>query len=80
MAAERIARTAMNVGRNGVGRTALRNGGFGHGVIETAATVADVEDHATLLGRKHRRDEVAILHDIGEGAGRIGRAGIGIGR
>ena len=53
--------------------------GLGHRVVEAAAAVADVEDHAALLGRERRRQQPAVLHDVGEGAGDVGRAGIGSG-
>ena len=49
---------------------------LGHGEVEAAAAVADVEDHAALLGRERRRQQLAVLHDVGEGSGDVGRAGI----
>ena len=47
--------------------------------VEAAAAVADIEDHAALLGRERRGQQPPVLHDVGEGAGDIGRAGIGMG-
>ena len=53
---------------------------FGHGVIEAAAAVADIEDDAALLGRQRRRQQPAVLDDIGEIAGQVRRARIGMGQ
>jgi hypothetical protein len=68
----------MDVRLDRVGRAALRNGGFGHRVVEAGAAVADVEDHYTPLGCERSRNEAAVLHDIVEGAAQIRRAGIGV--
>jgi hypothetical protein len=53
---------------------------FGHGVVEAAAAVTDIEDDAALLGRGRRGQQPAVLHDVGEGAGDIRQAGIGVGQ
>ena len=39
---------------------------LGDGVVEAAAAVADVEDHAALLCVERRRQQLAVLHDVGE--------------
>ena len=44
---------------------------LGDRVVEAAAAVADVEDHAALLGRERRRQQLAVLHDVGELAGDV---------
>ena len=49
-----------------------------HRVVEAAAAMADVENHAALLGGERRRQQLAVLHDVGELAGDVGRAGIGM--
>src|SRR6266446_1142161 len=64
--ARRVAGEHMYVGRDGVWRTSLRNGDFCHSVIEAASAVADIEDDATLLGCQRRRQQAAVLNDIGE--------------
>jgi len=69
----------MNVGRDGVRQASLCDRRFGHGKIEAAAAVADVEDYATLLGGKRRRQQAPLLHDVGEGTAEIGRSRIGVG-
>jgi type 1 fimbriae regulatory protein FimE len=38
--------------------------GFRYRVVEAAATVADVEDHAALLRGERRRQQPTVLHDI----------------
>ncbi len=53
---------------------------FRHREIEAAAAMADIEQHAALLGRERRRQQLAVLHDVGEGAGHVRRAGIGVGQ
>src|SRR5262245_25159048 len=50
-----------------------------HSVVEAAAAVADVEDHAALLRGQRRRQQPAILHDIGKVAGEIGKTRIAMG-
>ena len=70
----------MDVGGDGIGRAAAGDRDFRHGEIETAAAMADVEHHAALLGGERRRQQLAVLHDIGEGAADVRRAGIGVGQ
>ena len=77
--ARRVAGEHVDVGRDRVGRAALRDRRLRHRVVEAAAAVADVEDHAALLGGERRRQQLAVLHDVGEGAGDVGRARIGVG-
>src|SRR5262249_19800600 len=77
--ARRVAGEDVNVGGNGVGRAALLDGRFGYRIVEAAATVADVEDHAALLGGERRWQQPAVLHDIGEVAGEIGESRIAMG-
>src|SRR6266403_285046 len=47
--ARRVAGEDVDVGGNGVGQAALLDRGFRYRVVEAAATVTDVEDHAALL-------------------------------
>ena len=51
------------------------DGRFGHRVIEATAAVAHVEKDAALLGLRRRRQQLALLHDIGELAREVGGAG-----
>src|SRR5207245_11404832 len=69
----------VDIGGDDVGRAALGDRRLGDGVVEAAAAVANVENYATLLGRERRRQELPVLHDIGERAADIGRAGVGVG-
>ncbi len=52
---------------------------LGDRVVEAAAAVADVEHDAALLGGQRRRQQLAVLHDVGELAGDVGRARIAVG-
>ena len=72
----RVAGEDVDVGGDRVGRRALRDRRLGHRVVEAAAAVADVEVHAALLGFERRRQQLAVLHDVGELAGDVGRAGV----
>jgi hypothetical protein len=56
----------------------LRDGRFRHGEIEGAAAMADVEDDATLLGGKGRRQKPAVLNDIRELPGHVRRARVAV--
>src|SRR5262249_4519250 len=76
----RIARSDMNVGRERIGRTALRNGSLRNRVIETVSPVAEIEHDAAPLGFERRRSEPAILHDVGRSAGDISRSGVAVGQ
>ena len=40
--------------------------------------MADIEDHPALLGGERRRQQFAVLHDVGEAARDVRRAGIGM--
>ena len=62
------------------GRAAGGDRNLGHGKVETAAAMADVEDHAALLGGQRGRQQLAVLHDIGEDAGHVRRTGISVGQ
>ena len=62
------------------GVAAGRDRDLRHGEVETAAAMADVEDYAALLGGERRRQQLAVLHDVGEGTGDVRRAGIGMGQ
>ena len=62
------------------GRAAAGYRHFRHREIKAAAAMADVEHHAALLGGERRRQQLAVLHDVGEGAGDVRRAGIGVGQ
>src|SRR6478609_8921534 len=62
----------VDVGRDGVGWASLCDRRLGHAEVEAAATVADIEDHAALLGRERRWEQPPVLHDVGEGSGDIG--------
>ena len=55
------------------GRQPCCNRRLGHRVVEAAAAVADVEDHAALLGGERRGQQLAVLHDVGEIAGDVRR-------
>src|SRR5215471_14724942 len=74
--ARRVAGEDVNVGGDGVRQAALLNGGFRYRVVEAAATVADVEYHAALLGGERPRQQPTFLHDIGKVAGEIGESRI----
>ncbi len=62
----------------GVRRAALRDGGLGDRVVEAAAAVADVEDHAALLRRQRGRQQLAVLHDVRALAGVVRRARVAV--
>ena len=62
------------------GAAAARDRHLRHREIKTAAAMADIEHHAALLGGQRRRQQLAVLHDVGEGAGDVRRAGIGMGQ
>jgi hypothetical protein len=51
---------------------------LGHGIVEAAAAMADIEDDASLFGRQRRRQQAPVLDDIGEIAGYVRRARIGV--
>ena len=38
------------------------------------------EQHAALLGGECGQQQLAVLHDVGEGAADVRRAGMGVGR
>ncbi len=59
---------------------AARDRHLRHREIKTAAAMPDVEHHAALLGGKRCRQQLAILHDVGEDAADVRRAGIGMGQ
>ena len=59
----------MDVGGDRVRPDALGNRGFGDGVVEAAAAVADVEDDAALLRGEGGRQQLAVLDDVGALAG-----------
>ena len=69
----------VDVGGDRVGRRALRDRRLGDRVVEAAAAVADVEDDAALLRGERRRQQLAVLHDVGEVAGDVRRAGVAVG-
>ena len=58
----------MDVARYRVRPQALFNGGLGHGVVEAAAAMPDVDDHAALLGFQRGGDHLALLHRVVAGA------------
>ena len=64
----------MDVGGDRVRRAAAGDRDFRHGEIEAAAAMADVEDHAALLGGERRRQQLAVLHDVGEDARHVRRS------
>ena len=68
----------MNVGGDRVGWATLRDRGLGHRVVEAAATVAHIEQHAALLGIECGRQQPAVLDDVGEFAVVIRRARIAV--
>jgi hypothetical protein len=70
----------VDVGRDRVGRRALRDRRFGDRVVEAAAAVADVEEHAALLRFERRRQQLAVLDDVGELARDVRRARVAVGR
>jgi hypothetical protein len=42
--------------------------------------MADIEDDATLFGRQRRRQQAAVLDEVGEIAGQVRRTRIGVGQ
>ena len=66
----------MHVGRDRIGKRSLRDRRLGHRVIEASAAVADVEMDTTLFRFQRRRQQLAILNDVGELAGDVGRPGV----
>ena len=75
-----VLRKGRDVRGDRVGRAALRDGGLGHSIIEAAAAVADIKDDAALFGGQRRRQQPAVLDDVGEIARQVRRTRIGVGQ